>query len=177
MNPPARTLRNVSLIGFMGVGKSSTGHLLADSLGFEFVDTDAMIEQKVGMSVSEIFGQFGEPAFRDLEKQVGTVLETMNQKVIATGGGFGSNLENLQRLKSHSLVVCLWASPEAIFERIRHQNHRPLLRDIDPLKRIRTLLTEREPIYRQADVLVNTEARSTREVAQQIVHHFQAALK
>jgi len=161
----------------MGVGKSSTGHLLAETLGFEFVDTDLLIEQKVGKTISEIFAQFGEPAFRDLEKQVGLLLETRSKNVIATGGGFGSNRENLERLKSHSLVVCLWASPEAIFERIRHQTHRPLLRDADPLGRIRTLLAEREPVYRQADVLVNTESRSTREVAQQIVHHFQAALR
>lgn len=177
MNPPTRTIRNLSLIGFMGVGKSSTGHLLAETLGFEFVDTDLLIEQKVGKTISEIFAQFGETAFRDLEKQVGLLLETRSQNVIATGGGFGSNLDNLERLKSHSLVVCLWASPEAIFERIRHQTHRPLLRDPDPLGRIRGLLAERELVYRQADVLVNTESRSTREVAQQIVHHFQAALR
>lgn len=174
MNPSSRQIRNISLIGFMGTGKSSTGHLLGELLGFELVDTDALIEQQVGKSVTEIFAQFGESAFRDLERQVGLLLESRSKLVIATGGGFGSNLENLERLKSHSLVVCLWASPEAVFERIRHQTHRPLLRDQDPLGRIRTLLAEREPTYRQADVLVNTESRSTREVAQQIAHHYQA---
>ncbi len=177
MISPPRTIRNVSLIGFMGVGKSSTGHLLAESLGFEFVDTDLMIEQRVGKTITEIFAQYGEPAFRDLERQVGLLLEERSRTVISTGGGFGSNPENLARLKTHSLVVCLWASPETILERVRHQTHRPLLRDADPLSQIRSLLSAREAAYRQADVLVNTESRSSREVAQQIAHHFQAALR
>jgi shikimate kinase len=79
---------------------------------------------------------------------------------------------NLASLKTHALVVCLWASPEAIWERTRGHDHRPLLNDPDPLARIRSLLAEREPYYRQADVLVNTELRSIREVAQQVVHQF-----
>lgn len=170
-------MQNVALIGFMGAGKSSTGHFLAEALHFEFVDTDALIEQQVGKSVSEIFAQYGEPAFRELERKAGISLASRSHLVIATGGGFVTNPENLERLKSHALVVCLWASPEVIYERIRHQTHRPLLRDADPLGRIRQLLADRESAYRQADVLVNTEARSTRELAQQIAHHFQAALR
>jgi shikimate kinase len=80
--------------------------------------------------------------------------------------------ENLTRLRTHALIVCLWASPEKIWERVRNQSHRPLLRGPDPQAKIRELLATREPFYRQADVLLNTELRSIREVAQQVVHQF-----
>ena len=88
-----------------------------------------------------------------------------------------TNPENLAALKEHALVVCLWSSPEKIWERVRHQTHRPLLHDADPEKKIRELLTAREPFYKQADVLMNTELRSIREVAQQIALQFKLATK
>lgn len=177
MNDASRSIRNLALVGFMGTGKSSTGHVLADLLRFEFLDTDTLIEAKVGKSIPEIFAQHGEPAFRDLERQVAQWLPSKDKVVIATGGGFAVDPTNMEALKSHALVVCLWASPEAIYERVRHQSHRPLLKDPDPLSKIRKLLAERETAYRSADVLVNTEQRSTREVAQQILHHFHSAKK
>jgi shikimate kinase len=86
-----------------------------------------------------------------------------------------TNPENLAMLKACALVVCLWASPEKIWERVRHQSHRPLLHADDPQKKIRDLLAAREPFYRQADVLVNTGLRSPREVAQQIALQFKLA--
>jgi shikimate kinase len=75
-------------------------------------------------------------------------------------------------LKTHALTVCLWASPAKIWERVKNQTHRPLLHDADPQKKIRELLAVREPFYKQADILLNTESRSLREVAQQVVHQF-----
>ena len=169
-----RHIQNLALIGFMGVGKSSTGHFVATGLGFEFVDTDALIEETTGKTVPQIFQEFGESAFRDLEVQAGQLLEGRSRVVIATGGGFVLNPQNMERLKRHSLIVCLWASPEVIYERVRHQSHRPLLQDPDPLARIRDLLSQREPVYKQADVLVNTEQRTNREVASKVIHHFQS---
>ena len=82
---------------------------------------------------------------------------------------------NLASLKSHALVICLWASPETIFERVGSQTHRPLLNDPEPLAKIRSLLAARAPYYRQADVLLNTEMRSSREVAAQVAHQFHLA--
>jgi shikimate kinase len=95
--------------------------------------------------------------------------------VISTGGGLPVNPANMASLKSHALVICLWASPEVIWEHVRGQNHRPLLTESDPLEKVRSLLAAREPFYRQADVLVNTEMRSLREVAQQVIHQFRLA--
>jgi shikimate kinase len=97
------------------------------------------------------------------------------RKVISTGGGLAASEANLASLKQHALVVCLWASPEEIWERVRDQSHRPLLQGPDPLARIHALLEERTPFYRQADVLVTTGMRSAREVAQQVLHQFHSA--
>jgi shikimate kinase len=171
----ARDIRNLALIGFMGTGKSVVGQFVAAQLGFTFVDTDVLVEEAAGRRISEIFRDEGEPAFRERERAVVLELPARQRLVIATGGGLVTYRDNLDLLKAHALVVCLWASPEAIFDRVRGQNHRPLLHDPDPLSKIRTLLTAREPFYRQADVLINTEFRSVREVGLQVVHQFQAA--
>ena len=85
------------------------------------------------------------------------------------------NPANLASLKTHALVVCLWASPEKIWEYVRGQSHRPLLNDPDPQKKIKELLAVREPFYRQADVLLSTELRCVRELAQQAIHQFRMA--
>jgi shikimate kinase len=170
-----RQIHNIALIGFMGTGKSSVGQAASSQLHFTFLDTDHLIESRVGKSVAEIFSQDGEPAFRALEDQVVQDLAGYQRYLISTGGGLPVNPTNLASLKTHALVVCLWASPEKIWDRVRHQSHRPLLHDPDPLAKIRKLLEIREPHYRQADVLINTELRSVKEVTQQVVHHFQMA--
>jgi shikimate kinase len=170
-----RQIHNIALIGFMGTGKSSVGQLVAGQLHFTFLDTDHVIEARAGKSISDIFAQEGEPAFRALEKQIVSELVTRKKTVISTGGGLPANPDNLASIKTHSIVVCLWASPEKIWERVKNQSHRPLLNEPDPLAKIRQLLADREPFYRQADVLLNTEMRSLKDVAQQVVHQFHLA--
>jgi len=170
-----RSFANLVLIGFMGTGKSSVGRLAAQQLGYEFVDTDEAIERRAGKPVAQIFAQDGEGTFRELERQLVAEMTGWQHKVIATGGGLGANPENLASLRQHALTVCLWATPEAIWQRVRNQTHRPLLQDPDPLGRVRTLLAERTAVYRQADVLLNTGLRSIREVVQQVVHQFHLA--
>ncbi|MBI3849777.1 MAG: shikimate kinase [Verrucomicrobia bacterium] len=171
----ARQIRNLALVGFMGTGKSSVGRLVADQLRFTFLDTDEVIEARAGKSIRNIFAQDGEAAFRALERRVTEELAVRKNTVIATGGGLVASDENLASLKSHALVVCLWATPEKIWERVRHQTHRPLLNKPDPLAEIRQLLLDRQPYYRQADVLLNTATRSLNEVAHQVIHQFNLA--
>lgn len=171
----ARQLHNIALIGFMGTGKSSVGQMLAAQLHFAFLDTDHVIEARANQSISDIFARQGEAAFRELERGVVRELESRKKTVIATGGGLPAFDDNLASLKTHALVVCLWASADKIWERVKNQTHRPLLNDPDPPARIRSLLATREPFYRQADVLVNTEMRSVREVTLQVLHQFQMA--
>ena len=170
-----RQLDNLVLIGFMGTGKSSVGRLVAAQLHYDFIDTDELIEKRVGKTITQIFTQQGEAAFREIERQLVEEMDTWRKKVISAGGGLPASEINLASMKKHSLVICLWASPESIWERVRNQSHRPLLKDPDPLSRIRTLLGERTPFYRQADVLVNTGMRSIKEVTQQVLHQFHIA--
>jgi len=161
----------------MGTGKSCVGQLVAHELGFDFVDTDSVIEERLGVSISDVFAKFGEPVFRKFESDLVKELESKERLVISTGGGLAVNPENLESLKKHSLVVCLWATPEVILERIRQQNNRPLLKTPDPLAKIQELLAAREPFYRKADVLIQTGLRPLHEVAQQVIYQFNLALQ
>jgi shikimate kinase len=174
---PDRHIVNLALIGFMGTGKTSVGKLVAEQLHFEFLDTDEMIQSRTGRTIADIFAKEGEPVFRELERQVVEELSRRSRTVISTGGGLPTDAGNLARLKAHALTICLWAAPEKIWERVGHQSHRPLLHDADPQKKIRELLAAREPFYKQADVLVNTDLRSPREVAQQVALQFKLATR
>ena len=167
-----RHLVNIALIGFMGTGKTSVGRLVAEQLHFHYVDTDEMIQAATGKTIAEIFSISGEPAFRSLEEKTVQELAAKSQTVISCGGGLPIAPQNLAGLKTHALVVCLWASPAKIWERVKNQTHRPLLHDPDPQQKIRELLAVREPFYKQADILLNTDSRSLREVAQQVIHQF-----
>lgn len=169
------SIRNIALCGFMGTGKSSVGRLVAETLHFAFLDTDTVIEARAGKTISQIFEEQGEAAFRELEKRIVKELALRDRTVIATGGGLVVNPENLASLKQHAYVVCLWASPETIWSRVKNQSNRPLLNEPDALEKIRTLLSERAPFYKQANVLLSTELRSPREVAQQVLHQFRVA--
>lgn len=171
-----RQIRNLALIGFMGTGKSSVGRQVAAHLNYQFLDTDETIESRAGKSITRIFAEEGEAKFREYERNLVAELAQASRVIFSTGGGLAANEANLASLKQHALVVCLWASPESIWQRVRHQSHRPLLQDSDPLGKIRRLLEQREPFYKQADVLVNTEMRGVKEVVQHVEHQFQLAL-
>ena len=170
-----RRVVNIALIGFMGTGKTSVGRLVAEQLHFDYLDTDEVIQSSTGRTITEIFSTDGEAAFRKMEQELVGELAARTKTVIATGGGLPMNPQNLVSLKTHALVVCLWASPEKIWERVRNQTHRPLLNAPNPKEKISELLAARAPFYRQADVLLNTELRAVREVTQQVIHQFRFA--
>jgi shikimate kinase len=136
-----------------------------------------LIETQAGRSISDIFASAGEAAFREMERHLVEEMNGYSDTIIATGGGLPCFHDNLAALKAHALTVCLWASPEAIWERVKHQSHRPLLQAEDPVGRIRDLLTRREPFYRQADILVSTESRSSRDIAALLIHEFQVTCR
>jgi shikimate kinase len=169
-----RQFENIALVGFMGTGKSTVGQIVASMLNFTFVDTDEMIERTAHKRISDIFASDGEARFRQYEREVVAQLEGMKHTVVSTGGGMITNPENLASLRQHALIVCLWCSAEGIMKRVGHQTHRPLLRVENPLERIRTLLAERAPAYRQADILLSSEFRKPKEVATHVVHQFRS---
>lgn len=167
-----RPMRNLALVGFMGTGKSSVGRLAAQRLGFAFVDSDGLIEKRCNQKVADLFAERGETWFREFERSLVQEFESYHSTVFSTGGGLSANENNLASLKRHALVICLWASPETIYQRVRRNTRRPLLLEPDPLAKIRRLLSERERFYRQADILINTEWRYAGQVAEQVVHQY-----
>jgi shikimate kinase len=170
-----RDIHNLALVGFMGTGKSSVGRIAAEHLRYDFIDTDEWIENQTGKTIAEIFAQNGETAFRQLEADTARALASRRNIVISAGGGLILNPDNLASLKTHALVICLWASPETIWERVREQTHRPLIQTADPLAAIRKLLEERSAAYHQADAMIHTGFRAPKEVAQQVLHQFKLA--
>lgn len=142
----------------MGCGKSSTGRRLACTFNYQYVDTDLLIEEMTGMSVSEYFAEYGESAFRELEHDVIVDLEQRQGIVLATGGGAPLNPENVISLRKHCTVIWLTASPEVTLRRVGDRHTRPLLKNsLDPLRTIIDMYEQREPIYRDAaDLRVDT---------------------
>lgn len=161
-------MRNIILVGFMGSGKSSIGRLLHQSLGYQLIDTDRIIEEQTGKTISDIFSQDGETVFRELETnllQELTSAET-SKHIISTGGGMVSSPENRALLRQLGFVVWLKCSTEEIYKRTSKNNDRPLLQCKDPVKTIDKLLQERSPLYAQtAHLEINTTGLSLDEVS------------
>lgn len=166
--------RRIILTGFMGTGKTVIGRLVADQLGWPFVDTDLEIERQSGRRIAEIFREDGEAAFRHLEKLALQDSLRRNHVVIATGGGAIVDAENRSRMKQDSWLVCLDAPPEQIYQRLREADDRPLLKVPDPLAEIRRLLAERRPFYEEAHDVIETAHKDETEVAQEILHRYRA---
>jgi shikimate kinase len=141
---------SITLVGMPGCGKSTVGRHLARHLGLRLVDSDHEIEKRIGMPIRAWFEAHGEAAFRDIEQQViDQLCEPANDFVLATGGGAVLRPVNRDRLHQASHVFYLRSTPEELFRRLRHDAHRPLLQVADPLRRLRELYRERDPLYRQ----------------------------
>lgn len=151
----------VALIGMPGCGKSTVGRNLARRLGWPFADTDAAIERQIGGPIRDYFEQHGEASFRDLEERALDELTAMRAGVLATGGGVVLREANRQRLQTRAQVVYLRSTPEELFRRLRHDTQRPLLQVADPLRRLRELFRERDPLYRATAHYVIETGRPT----------------
>lgn len=161
---------NVILIGFMGAGKSTVGKLLARALGHEFVDTDARIEADAGRTIPEIFAAEGEPGFRDLESAALREVLRGGPRVISTGGGVVLRPENREAIRRGGHCVWLAVDPATVWDRVRRETHRPLLRTPDPEGTIRRMLAEREPVYREtAHWCLDTAGRDPESLVREMV--------
>jgi shikimate kinase len=153
--------RSIVFVGMMGVGKSSVGRRLAARLSIPFVDADTEIEKAAGMSIADIFDRHGEPDFRKGEARVIARLLDGGAQVLATGGGAFMNADTRNAISTKGISIWLKAEPDVLLRRIsKRKNERPLLQTADPAATLRALLAEREPVYAQADLTVQS-----REVA------------
>lgn len=161
---------SIALIGFMGTGKTAVGKLLAEKTGKEFLELDALIEQRAGMTIAEIFRREGEISFR--EKEIAAVKDVTGRgnTVVACGGGVVLNTINTDRLRTVCHIVCLTASAAVIARRCAGDSARPLLAGENRLATIKRLLAYRRPFYeRAADITVATSRLSPAGVVQSIL--------
>jgi shikimate kinase len=166
----------VVLIGYRGTGKTTVGRMLADALGWPFVDVDPLIEQRTGLDIATIFARHGEAHFRDVESAVIVDLAATEPAVISTGGGAVLRPENVQHLRQGSLVVWLTASAETLHQRIAGDaataQRRPNLTTLAGIDEVRHLLEVRDPCYRSAaDLVLDTESLSLPQVTERILEH------
>lgn len=162
-------MKNVILIGFMGTGKTSTGRLLANRIGYSFIDTDNKIEAVNKMSIPEMFRKYGEKYFRERETEIIKTIAKYHHAVISTGGGVVLNPHNMNLLSQNGVVVSLTASIDSILERTSRRNSRPLLETVDRRKVIEELLKSRIEFYRKADCVIDTSNISPLQVTDKII--------
>jgi shikimate kinase len=161
--------QNIFLVGPMGAGKSTVGRQLAEALSYTFKDSDQEIQRRTGVDIPTIFEFEGEEGFRNRERQMIEDLVGEERLVLATGGGAVLDPENRQNLTARGVVIYLHCSPEQQYSRTARDRNRPLLQTEDPLARLRELMDERDPLYRQvADLVVSTEKRGTASVVKEI---------
>ncbi len=168
---------NLYLIGMMGVGKTTIGKLLAQEIGYRFVDTDEVIVKAASKSINEIFIENGEAEFRQLESDILSQVCAYTKLIVATGGGIVIQQQNWSYLH-HGLIVWLDAPIPIILQRLAEDNTRPLLQDADIEGKLKSLLEQRQPMYSQADLHITISATETpEEIATRILATIPSILK
>lgn len=153
----------------MGAGKTAVGRELSHLLGWKLIDVDDEIVKVQKMSINEIFSERGEPAFRDLESEMIRGISLRKHVIISTGGGAVLRKENMDALRQNGVIVNLSAAADTILERTSVNTERPLLRVENPLRKIKELLEVRRPFYENADVVIDTESKTPRQIAEEIL--------
>ena len=161
--------RSIALVGLMGVGKSTVGRRLALRMELDFVDGDDAVEDAAGMSVSDIFSQYGEAEFRAGEARVMKRLLEEPRRVLATGGGAMLNVDTRALMKQRAVVVWMRAELPIIAERVQRRDTRPLLRGKDPMTILTAMAEARYPIYAEAHVTVDVASGAHTQAVDAIV--------
>ncbi len=162
--------KNITLIGMMGCGKTTVAKELSKVLPeYALVDIDEEIEKSTGKKISEIFLKYGEPHFRELEINKIKQFTQNDFQIISAGGGAFENPDNRKRFLENSTVIFLKASPDNIYERIKAETHRPLLKKHFSLEKIQHILSLREKNYQKANYTIDTDNKTPAEIAEKII--------
>lgn len=162
--------KNIILIGMMGSGKTTIGAALSEKLSdFQYIDIDNEIEKATQKKISEIFLQHGEPYFRMLETDKIKKFCTGEKRIISAGGGAFENEENRKIMLNNGNVIYLKASPEEIYNRIKNEVHRPLLKKNFSIEKIEFIMKNREKNYKKAHFTINTTAKTPQVIVEEIL--------
>lgn len=162
--------KNLFLIGFMGCGKSTMARLLAEQTGAELIEMDETIEAEAGMSINEIFDQYGESHFRDLESELVLRITEKGGAVVSCGGGAILRPENVENMKQNGRIIYLSAQPETIYKRVCHSTTRPLLNGNMNVEYITSLMEKRLPRYlAAADKTIVVDEKEKQEILEEIL--------
>lgn len=162
-------MNRIYLIGYMGTGKTTLGKALSEKLGYRFIDLDHYIQELYGKTVAELFSEYGEAGFREIENKTLREVAAFDDAVISTGGGTPCFFDNMDVMNNSGTTVYLKASPEALFNRLsipEHKEKRPLIKNMDEkdlLQFIAENLAKREAFYEQAHIVFETENLISRD--------------
>ena len=164
------TNKNIFLIGFMGCGKSTMARLFSEETGAELIEMDETIEAEAGMSINEIFEKQGEAHFRDLESQLIERIAEKGGTVVSCGGGAILRQENVENMKKNGQIIYLAATPETIYERVKHSTNRPLLNGNMNVEYITELMNKRLPLYEKAaDKVIVVDDKEKQKILEELI--------
>lgn len=162
-------MKTIILIGMMGAGKSTIGKLLAQKLKVKFIDVDSEIVKNTAMSISDIFSKYGEKYFRDIEANTIKSVFYNKDLVLSLGGGAFENYATREYLIGRTNIIYLKTSPEIIYERIKPDKSRPLLKDDMSVEKINYIINEREKNYELAKFIISTDNKEPEQIADEIL--------
>lgn len=164
---------HIFLIGFMGVGKTATSHVLSKLSGAKEFDTDQMIVKQEHKSIPDIFAEEGEKYFRQRETEILTRLRDLEPGIISCGGGMVMREVNVDKMKEQGKIVLLTATPETIYEHVKDSTNRPLLNGNMNIPYITKMMEARESKYRAAaDIVIETDGCTPKQVAQKLLEKY-----
>jgi shikimate kinase len=161
--------RHLILVGLPGSGKSSVGKLVAELLPAPLIDIDVLLVREMGMPVAQIFGMVGETKFRQMERDAVRTARAREACVIVPGGGWAAQPGELTQAKADALVIYLKCLPGTAVKRSEEGEVRPLLAGVDPVQRMKGLLSEREPYYQLAEHQISADNKAAAAIAQEVV--------
>lgn len=163
-------MENIFLIGFMGAGKSTIAKELQGKLHMNLVEMDARIVEEQGMSINDIFAKYGEDHFRDIESQLVLDIGSEGNTIVSCGGGVVVRSQNVENMKKSGKIIFLSATPETIYERVKHSTDRPILNGNMNVEYIATLMEKRRALYEAAaDVKISVDNKTVADVCDEIV--------
>ena len=162
--------RSIFLIGFMGAGKSTIARALQRELGFPLIEMDERIVKEQGMSINDIFAQYGEDHFRDIESQLIVDIGKEEPSIVSCGGGVVVRPQNTQNMQEIGRIVFLKATPETIYERVKNSTDRPILNGHMNVEYIAELMEKRRALYEAAaDITIQTDGKTREQICEEII--------